>query len=94
MLSAIVSAIVVGAIIGVLGRLVVRGRQNISMIATIIIGIVAALIGTAIARAASVGDTDGIDWIKLAIQVGLAAIGVALYAGTAGGGNRRASTLP
>jgi uncharacterized membrane protein YeaQ/YmgE (transglycosylase-associated protein family) len=81
MFSAIISAIIVGAIIGALGRLVVRGRQNISILATILIGIIAALIGTFIANALGVGDTSGIDWIKLAIQVVLAAIGVSLYAG-------------
>jgi len=82
MISAIISAIVVGAIIGALGRLVVRGKQNISLVATILIGIVAALMGTFIAQALGVGDTNGIDWIKLVIQVGLAAVGVSLYAGT------------
>jgi len=81
MFSAIISAIIVGAIIGALGRLVVRGRQNISILATILIGIIAALIGTFIANALGVGDTSGIDWIKLTIQVVLAAVGVSLYAG-------------
>jgi len=81
MLSAVISAIIVGAIIGALGRLVVRGRQHISIVVTIIIGIVAALIGTFIANAIGVGDTNGIDWIKLIIQVGLAAVGVSIYAG-------------
>lgn len=84
MFSAIISAIVVGAIIGALGRLVVRGRQNISMIATIVIGIVAALIGTFIANALGVGETSGIDWIKLVIQVALAGLGVSIYAGRSG----------
>lgn len=84
MISSIISAIVVGAIIGALGRLVVRGKQNISMVATILIGIAAALLGTFIARALGVGDTNGIDWIKLVIQVALAAVGVSLYAGTRG----------
>ena len=84
MISAIISAIVVGAIIGALGRLVVRGKQNISMVATILIGIVAALLGTFIARALGVGDTNGIDWIKLVIQIALAAVGVSLYAGSRG----------
>jgi uncharacterized membrane protein YeaQ/YmgE (transglycosylase-associated protein family) len=80
-ISAIISAIIVGAIIGALGRLVVPGRQNISIWLTIVIGIVAALIGTFIANAIGVGNTSGIDWIKLLIQVVLAAIGVALVAG-------------
>jgi uncharacterized membrane protein YeaQ/YmgE (transglycosylase-associated protein family) len=82
-ISAIISAIIVGAVIGVLGRLVVPGRQNISVVLTIVIGIVAALIGTFIANAIGVGNTSGIDWIKLLIQVVLAAIGVALVAGGA-----------
>lgn len=83
MISAIISAIIVGAIIGALGRLVVPGKQNLSIWITIAIGIVAALIGTFIAQALGVGDTKGIDWIKLIIQVALAAVGVALVAGTA-----------
>ena len=81
MISSIISAIIVGAIIGALGRLVVRGRQNISILVTIGIGIVAALIGTFIANALGVGSTNGIDWIKLVIQVVLAAIGVSLFTG-------------
>ncbi|MFZ1286887.1 MAG: hypothetical protein WAR57_07605 [Candidatus Phosphoribacter sp.] len=39
------------------------------------------LIGTFIANALGVGNTSGIDWIKLVIQIVLAAIGVSLYAG-------------
>ena len=84
MIGSIISAIIVGAIIGALGRLVVRGRQDLSIIATIAIGIVAALIGTAIAGLIGVADTDGFDWIELAIQVALAAVGVSVFAGTRG----------
>ena len=45
------------------------------------IGIVAALIGSLIASALGVGETRGIDWIKLIIQVALAAAGVAPFVG-------------
>jgi uncharacterized membrane protein YeaQ/YmgE (transglycosylase-associated protein family) len=82
-IAIISSAIIVGAIIGGLGRLVIRGRQNISLVMTVAIGIAAALIGAFIANALGVGNTDGIDWIKLVIQVGLAAVGVTLYTGGA-----------
>jgi uncharacterized membrane protein YeaQ/YmgE (transglycosylase-associated protein family) len=88
-LGLIISAIIVGAIIGALGRLVVPGRQNISIWVTIAIGIVAALIGSLIASALGVGNTSGIDWIKLIIQVALAALGVALVAGRFATGSRR-----
>lgn len=83
-IGGIISAIVVGLIIGALGRLVVRGKQRISIIATILIGIVAALIGTWLAQLVGVETTDGVDWIELLFQVGLAAIFVSAYAGWAG----------
>jgi uncharacterized membrane protein YeaQ/YmgE (transglycosylase-associated protein family) len=79
-LGLIISAIVVGLIIGALGRLVLPGRQDMPIWLTILIGIVAALIGTFIANALGVGRTRGIDWIELLIQVALAAAGVALVA--------------
>ena len=84
--SGIVSAIIIGLIIGALGRLLVRGHQRISILTTILIGIVAALLGSFIAGLLHVSGTPGIDWIELAIQVVLAAIGVSLVAG---GGRRR-----
>ncbi len=79
-----ISAIIIGLIIGVLGRLVVPGRQNIKLWVTVLIGIAAAIIGTFLAAAFGVDDTRGIDWIELALQVGLAAVGVAIVAGAAG----------
>ncbi|MEY9988895.1 putative membrane protein YeaQ/YmgE (transglycosylase-associated protein family) [Streptomyces sp. V4I8] len=75
-ISGIISAIVIGIIIGVLGRLVVPGRQRIGVLWTILVGIVAALIGSAIAAGLDVADTDGVDWVEWLIQIGLAALGV------------------
>jgi uncharacterized membrane protein YeaQ/YmgE (transglycosylase-associated protein family) len=89
MLGLIISAIVVGLIIGALGRLVLPGRQDMPVWLTILIGIVAALIGTFIANALGVGTTRGIDWIELIIQVALAAAGVALVAGRYAPSRRR-----
>ncbi|MBB4919235.1 GlsB/YeaQ/YmgE family stress response membrane protein [Streptosporangium saharense] len=79
--TGIISALIVGIVIGVLGRLVVPGRQSIPIWLTIVIGVVAALVGTAIATVLGVADTRGIDWIELIIQVALAAVGVAAVAG-------------
>ncbi|HYY10746.1 MAG TPA: GlsB/YeaQ/YmgE family stress response membrane protein [Kineosporiaceae bacterium] len=78
MISAIISAIVVGIIVGALGRLVVPGRQNLSIWVTMAIGIVAALIGSFIAQAIGVGTL--LTWV---IDIALAAVGVALVAGGA-----------
>jgi uncharacterized membrane protein YeaQ/YmgE (transglycosylase-associated protein family) len=75
-ISGIISAIVIGIVIGVLGRLVVPGRQKIGVLWTIAVGILAAFAGSALANALGVKDTNGIDWIEWLIQIGLAAIGV------------------
>jgi uncharacterized membrane protein YeaQ/YmgE (transglycosylase-associated protein family) len=82
--TGIISALIVGIIIGALGRLVVPGRQRLPIWLTMVIGIVAALIGTAIASVLGVADTRGIDWIELIIQVALAAVGVSAVAGAYG----------
>jgi uncharacterized membrane protein YeaQ/YmgE (transglycosylase-associated protein family) len=79
-ITGILIAIVIGAIIGALGRLVLPGRQPIGILLTIGVGIVAALVGTVIAQGVGVATTDGIDWIELVFQVALAAIGVAAVA--------------
>jgi uncharacterized membrane protein YeaQ/YmgE (transglycosylase-associated protein family) len=77
-IGSIIGAIIIGLIIGALGRLVVPGKQNIPIWLTVLIGIVAALIGTAIVG--SLQDTRGFDWIELVVQVALAAVGVLLAA--------------
>ena len=77
-IEGILGALIIGAIIGVLGRLVVPGKQDIPIWLTIVVGIVAALVGSAIVG--SLRDTDGIDWLELIVQVALAAAGVALAA--------------
>ncbi|MFF4040055.1 GlsB/YeaQ/YmgE family stress response membrane protein [Streptomyces sp. NPDC001816] len=76
-ISGLISAIVIGLVIGVLGRLVVPGRQHIGILWTILVGIVAALLGSAIAAGFGVADTKGPDWIEWFIQIALAAVGVA-----------------
>lgn len=76
----IITAIIVGAILGFLGRLVAPGRQDIKIWVTIVVGIIAALLGTAIARALGFADTAGFDWREFIVQLILAAIGVTLAA--------------
>lgn len=76
-ISGVISAIVIGIVIGVLGRLVIPGRQRIGILWTIVVGIVAAFIGTGIASGLDVADTEGVDWVEWLIQIALAAVGVA-----------------
>jgi uncharacterized membrane protein YeaQ/YmgE (transglycosylase-associated protein family) len=84
-ITSIISAILVGIVVGVLGRLVLPGKQPIGMLVTILVGIVSAFIGTAIARALGIPTaTGGIDWLELLVQVIVAALGVALVASIMG----------
>jgi len=88
--TGIITALIIGAIVGALGRLVVPGKQNLPIWLTIVVGIIAAFLGTALARAIGIPTaTNGIDWRELAVQVLLAAAGVALVAGLYGRGGRR-----
>lgn len=73
-----------GAVVGIIARAVLPGKQNISMAATIILGIIGAVVGGFIANAIGVGDTNGIDWIKLIISVIVAAAAVTVYGSIAG----------
>ncbi|UXA20185.1 GlsB/YeaQ/YmgE family stress response membrane protein [Mycobacterium sp. SMC-4] len=83
--TGIFSAILIGIVVGVLGRLVVPGRQSIGVLVTILVGIVSALIGTAIARAIGVTAAAGqFNWGELLVQVVVATIGVALVASLMG----------
>lgn len=83
-ITGIITALVIGLIIGALGRLVVPGKQKIPIWLTLLIGVLAAIVGTLVAGALGVADTAGIDWIELALQVGFAALGVAAVAGSYG----------
>jgi uncharacterized membrane protein YeaQ/YmgE (transglycosylase-associated protein family) len=78
-LGTLIGGLVAGIIIGPLARLVLPGRQDISLIMTIVLGAVGAIVGGFVYEAFGGTDTDGIDWIRLLVQVGVAAIVVVIY---------------
>ena len=64
-----------GLVIGALGRLVLPGQQDVSLPATVLIGIAASLLGGILANLFDVG------WlIQFLVAVALAAIGITLFA--------------
>ena len=85
-LETIVWYVVVGAIVGVLGRLVVPGRQSIGLLLTLALGIVGAVVGGLIAGALGLGQI-----LTIVIAVLVAALLVYLVAGNAR--NRRGLRL-
>jgi uncharacterized membrane protein YeaQ/YmgE (transglycosylase-associated protein family) len=66
---------VTGLVVGALGRLVLPGRHDISVLATALVGIGASLLGGILANLFDVG------WvIQFFVAVALAAIGITLFA--------------
>ena len=79
MLSTIIGALFAGLIIGPLARLVLPGKQDISVLGTILSGAVGALVGGLLAGLLGVGDTKGIDWIQLILCLAAGAAAVTGY---------------
>jgi uncharacterized membrane protein YeaQ/YmgE (transglycosylase-associated protein family) len=77
----IIGIIIFGAVIGVLARLVLPGRQAYGWIVTVLLGIAGALIGYWLWGALGGTDTRGIDWIRWVISIAAAALLSFLYTG-------------
>lgn len=81
----ILGLIVFGAVIGVLARLVLPGKQNINIFITVILGVLGALIGYWLwGLISDQGDTAGIDWIRWFISIAAAALLVVAYGAITG----------
>lgn len=77
--------IVVGLVVGLIARLLLPGRDPIGIIATIVLGIVGALIGGWI-FGAILPDTKGVDWIGAILVAVLLLWLYRRFAGTRGAG--------
>jgi len=80
----IIGVIIAGAIIGALARLVMPGRQGISMLVTVILGILGVLIGYYLAAALGVEATKGIDWLRWIISIIVAVVLIVIYGAVTG----------
>lgn len=85
MIGTIVGAIVVGAIIGALARLVMPGRQGIGMLMTILLGIGGSFLGSWITAQFGYSNSNG-GFAILPFLVGVvaAAVLIAIYVAIAG----------
>jgi len=79
-----IGMIIAGAVLGALARLVMRGEQNISVLWTIVLGAVGALVGGAVASLFGVAHTDGIDWIRWALSLVAAIVAISVYLAVTG----------
>lgn len=80
-----------GAIIGIIARLVLPGRQRIPFWLVLVAGIVGMFVGDAVAGLLGVEETGGFDWIRHGLQVLVGVGAVALAAALA---ERRTAGAP
>jgi uncharacterized membrane protein YeaQ/YmgE (transglycosylase-associated protein family) len=73
----VLSALILGLILGPLARLIVPGRQEISLVMTVLIGAAGALVGAVVVG--SVSDRSGFNALALLTGVLAAVVLVVLY---------------
>lgn len=88
MLFDILGLIVIGLVIGALARLLLPGKQHISIVATLVLGVLGAIIGGLIASFFGTGDIFELNILGFVLAVIAALVLVGGYAGTAGRSNR------
>ncbi len=75
MLWTILFYLIVGTIVGLLGKFVAPGdKDNIPIWLTVLCGIGGVLLGYYLAAALGVDSTRGIDWIRWIISIAVAAV--------------------
>lgn len=91
MIGTIIGAIVVGAIIGALARLVMPGRQGVGMVMTILAGIVGSFLGSWITAQFGYHNANGgFAILPFIVGVVMAVVLIAIYVAVAG---RRDTTV-
>ena len=89
MIGSIIAWIIIGAIAGVLGKLIMPGRDPGGFIITILLGIAGAFVGGFIMQNILGFGSGGFIWTILVATLG-AVILLAIYRAFAGGSRRRA----
>jgi uncharacterized membrane protein YeaQ/YmgE (transglycosylase-associated protein family) len=88
-IGTIIGAIIGGLIIGALARLVLPGKQDISIVVTIILGILGSLIASWLVYALGYSNGNGgFKWIPFIVGIIVAAILITIYGSVTGRKNR------
>jgi uncharacterized membrane protein YeaQ/YmgE (transglycosylase-associated protein family) len=90
MVGSIILAIIVGALIGLVARLVMPGKQDIGMVMTVALGALGGWIGSWVASYFGYHNANGgIAWIPFFIGVGAAVVLIAIWEAVRGRRTRR-----
>lgn len=76
---AIIGFLVFGLFVGAVARLIKPGKQNLSLVMTLVLGVIGSLIGGVVASALGTGDIMELNWLGaiVAIIAAVLLIGVA-----------------
>jgi uncharacterized membrane protein YeaQ/YmgE (transglycosylase-associated protein family) len=82
----IISAVVVGLIVGALARLIMPGKQNIGVIMTIVLGVLGSFVGSWLCYNLFGYQNEGGGWAVIPFLVGIivAIVLIAIYVGITG----------
>ncbi|HZB22125.1 MAG TPA: hypothetical protein VE463_19970 [Blastococcus sp.] len=86
----ILGLIVVGLIIGALARLIKPGKQRLSILMTLVLGVVGALIGGVVASLLGTGDIWELNVLGFIVAVVAAVLLIGVAEGVSGGRSRGA----
>jgi uncharacterized membrane protein YeaQ/YmgE (transglycosylase-associated protein family) len=86
----ILGLIVVGLIIGALARLIKPGKQRLSILATLLLGVVGALIGGVVASLLGTGNIWELNVLGFIVAVIAAVLLIGVAEGVSGGRSRGA----
>jgi uncharacterized membrane protein YeaQ/YmgE (transglycosylase-associated protein family) len=73
----LVTAVLTGLVVGPLGWFLMPDDRTRVAWRAVVVGAVAAVIGTVVARAVGVARSPGVNWLELTFQLSFAAAGVA-----------------
>ena len=77
--------IVAGLVIGALARLIKPGRQSLSVVMTLLLGLAGSVIGGLVANVLGTGDTFELDFLGFVVAVISAVLLIGIAEGIAGG---------
>ena len=83
--------IVFGLVVGALARLVLPGKQHLSLLATLLIGLVGSVVGGVVANALGTGDIFELNFLGAVVAIAAAAILILVIDRASAG--RRGSSL-
>jgi len=79
----VIGFIVAGLVIGALARLLRPGRQHLSLVATLLIGLAGSVIGGVVASALGTGDIFELNFLGTIVAVVAAIVLIAIFEGAA-----------